>query len=222
MSTADAAHATRSPDLDPATRDVAAPSSFEGSGVIQDVPYRFSVADFYRMIDLDIFPTTRRVGLWDGQVYEKMAKKFPHAMSGGKVARTLIRLQPPGWSAWPENPITLGPDLAPLPDMCVIRGELEDYRHHPEAADVVLIVELSDSSLRLDTRGKLAAYAKAGIPTYWVVNLIAQVVQVYEGPAIKEGRYASATTFARGEMIPLVLDGVAVGPIAVADLLPPP
>ena len=186
-------------------------------------PYRFSADDFYRMIDLDIFPRESRVGLWDGQVYEKMAKKQSHSVSGSKLVTALLRALPPDWCVWPENPITLAPDKAPLPDMAVLRGRADDYRHRrAEADDIGLIVELSDSSLRIDTKVKLVAYAKAGVATYWVVNLVDDRVQVYEMPDPVGGRYTSERAFGRGSMIPLRLGGVEVGPIAADDVLPLP
>ena len=203
----------------PATLD--APPIVAEATLPEGVPYRFGVADFYRMIDLDVFPRESRVGLWDGQVYEKMSKNPPHSVSGTKIVIVLLRLLPPGWFPSIENPITLAPDKAPLPDVAVIRGIPDDYcEGRPAASDVGLIVEVSDSSLRIDTKVKLAAYAKAGIPAYWVVNLAARVVQVYESPIPEEGRFDSARSFAPGTSIPLNLDGVNVGPFAVDEVLP--
>ena len=198
-----------------------APTTITPGPLAEVAPYRFSVADFYRMIDLDFFARESRVGLWDGQVYEKMSKNPPHVASSIMMVTALGRVLPPGWSISAENPITIGPDLAPLPEFALLRGRGLDYsRRRPAAEDVGLLVEISESSLKLDTGVKLAAYAKAGISAYWVVNLVAHQVQVYRDPILAEGRYATTESFAPGTMIPLVLDGVVIGPIAASDLLP--
>lgn len=184
-------------------------------------PYHFSVNEFYRLLDSEFFPREARVGLWEGQVYEKMAKTQAHAVAGINVTMTLARALPPGWCLSSENPITVGPDKAPLPDMVVLRGTGNDYiDRRPSAADVGLVVELSLTSLKFDTNAKLAAYASAGIPAYWVVNLLDGLVLVHSDPIPAEGRYATSATVKRGESFSFALGGVPVGPIAASDLLP--
>ncbi len=202
-----------SPVLDRPTVDAAPPA--------EESPYLFSVDDFYRMIELDIFPRESRVGLWNGRIYEKMAKTQAHAVASINASMTLFRVLPAGWCLSGENPITVGPDKAPLPDLVVLRGQGNDYLdRRPGPADVGLIVELSLSSLRIDTGPKLAAYASAGIPAYWVLNLKEGVIHVYSDPIPPEGRFASMATVGRDGSILLNLDGAPVGPIAASDLLP--
>ncbi len=189
--------------------------------VVEGTPYLFSTEAFYRMIELGVFPRESRVGLWDGRIYEKMAKTQAHAVAGINVTMTLMRAVPPGWCFSHENPVTVGPNKAPLPDVVVLRGIGDDYLdRRPVAADVGLVVELSLTSLKFDTGAKLAGYASAGVPAYWVVNLVDGVVHVYSDPIPAEGRFASSATVARGESFPFALGGVPVGPIAASDLLP--
>jgi Uma2 family endonuclease len=183
-------------------------------------PYRFSVDDFYRMVDLDFFPDEARVGLWEGQVYEEMAKKHPHSFSWAALNAAVTPILPPGWSIWAECTITLSPDKAPLPDLLVLRGNVRDLRdRRPSAADVGLLVEVADGSLKIDTGAKLAAYARAAIPVYWVVNLKDGVIQVYESPVPEEGRFASVARYGPGDLVPLKLDGTQVAMIAASDIL---
>ena len=184
-------------------------------------PYLFTVDEFFRMIDLDIFPEDVRVGLWEGQVYEKVAKTQAHAAASIDVNMFLARALPRGWSISGENPLTVGPDKAPLPDLVVLRGIGKDYlKRRPEAADVGLVVEFSLTSLKIDTGSKLEAYARAGIVAYWVLNLKDNVIHAYESPIIGEGRYASMIDYVPGQSIPFTLDRVRVALIAVSDLLP--
>ena len=88
---------------------------------------------------------------------------------------------------------------------------------HPGAADVALVVEVADSSLAED-RKMAAIYGGAGVPVYWIVNLVDRQVEVYTDPGI--GGYATRTDFRPGQQVPVVIDGREVGQIAVDDILP--
>ena len=71
----------------------------------------------------------------------------------------------------------------PEPDIAIIRGTNDDYKHRtPEPADVALLVEVSETTLRSDRGEKWTAYAKGGIPVYWIVNLVDRQVEVYTEP----------------------------------------
>jgi Uma2 family endonuclease len=185
-----------------------------------EMPYLFSVDEFYRMIDLDIFPDEARVGLWEGRVYEEMGKKHPHSFSWAKLNATLFPILPAGWSLWTECSIAISPDKAPMPDMAIVRGDIEVYRHRrPVAADVGLLIELADTSLKIDTGAKLKAYARAGIPAYWVFNLRQDLIYVYTDPIPAEDCYGSMTTIDREGSIPFVLDGEQVAMIPASTVL---
>ena len=85
-------------------------------------------------------------------------------------------------------------------------------------ADVAFLVEVSESTLDRDQGEKLSAYATGNIPVYWIVNLVDSQVEVYTGPC-PEG-YRSRQVFNPGQTVPVVIDGIEVGRIAVADILP--
>ena len=87
------------------------------------------------------------------------------------------------------------------------------------AVDVGLLIELADSSLKIDTGAKLRAYAQASIPAYWVVNLREKLIYVYTDPIPSEDRYGLMTTIGRDGSIPFVLDGTQVALIAASTLL---
>ena len=107
----------------------------------------------------------------------------------------------------------------PEPDVSVARGSRDDYRDRiAEAADVVLAVEVSDTTLDRDQGPKWLAYAKGRIPVYWIVNLVDGQVEVYTGPG-PDG-YATCQVFVPGQEIPVVIEGVVVGQIAAAGILP--
>ena len=90
----------------------------------------------------------------------------------------------------------------PEPDIAIVRGTDADYRRRiPTAADVALLVEVSDSTLGQDRGMKLAAYARDGIAVYWIVNLVDRQVEVYTRP-VKAGRYRSRKDYKPGQHVP--------------------
>jgi Uma2 family endonuclease len=187
---------------------------------VEGSPYLFSTDDFYRMVDLDIFPKGNRASLWDGLVYEKPPKTTVHAAVGSSLLMTFFRADLPSWFPSFDNSITIGLNRAPAPDIAVLRGTPRDYlERRPNAADAGLLVEMNDEILRNDIARKRTAYASVGIPEYWVLDLDRSVIDTYTDPIPAEGRYASVATFAPGESIPLTLDGRPVAPFSVAELL---
>jgi Uma2 family endonuclease len=194
------------------------------SGLPEGIPYRLTAAEYLRMVEHEIIPTDRRIGLWEGQLYEKMAKRLPHPVASSEVAVALIRGLPGGWSIWPENPILLNEFTAPIPDMTVVRGVADDYIRrgsNPVPVDIGLVIELADSSLTRDLLQSLQTYARAGLPVYWVVNLVKNRIEVYSQPRV-EGDTARDTvseTFEPGKDVPLILDGQEVARIPARDLL---
>src|SRR5262245_57943252 len=88
-----------------------------------------------------------------------------------------------------QAPVTI-PDISePGPDLSLAKGPPEAYgKHHPGPKDLLAIFEVADSSLNFDRTTKQRIYATAGIPTYWIVNLVDNQIEVYAQPAPAEGR----------------------------------
>jgi Uma2 family endonuclease len=100
----------------------------------------------------------------------------------------------------------------------IVPGSRTDYLlRHPTAADARLVIEVSDTTLRYDRKQKQSAYARAGIPEYWILNLLHRQVEVYRDPA--GSRYRSRTISREGEVLTPVAAPHAS--IRVSDLLPP-
>jgi Uma2 family endonuclease len=118
-----------------------------------------------------------------------------------------------------SEPVRIPDYDEPEPDISVVRGVRADYRHRiPEAADVALLVEVLDTTLGEDRGKKLSAYARAGIPVHWIVNLVDRQVEVYTGSVA--GSYPSPTIYVSGQQIPITIGGQPLQPIAVDDILP--
>lgn len=107
----------------------------------------------------------------------------------------------------------------PEPDVSVVRGSRQDYRsQHPGPGDIEFLVEVSDTSLSWDRREKLAAYARAVVPTYWILNLVDRQLEVYTSP--DADRYQITQVLNADDRASIVINGSEVGQISVADLLP--
>jgi Uma2 family endonuclease len=181
--------------------------------------YRLSLEQYEAMVASGTFRPGDRFHLINGFLVAKMTQNDPHCTADDLCGAALERVIPVGWYVRPGKPIRLPVQVSkPEPDRCVVRGAIRDYsRRSPEAADAALIVEISDSSLGED-RKLVCVYGGSGIPVYWIVNLVDRQVEVYTVP-YADG-YHSRQDFASGQDIPVVIDGVEVGRVAVADILP--
>ena len=181
-------------------------------------PYRMSIDQYEKLVDSGVFTKRDKLQLVNGILVTKVTKKPPHAVATDRCRDALKLVVPPRWCLRTENPVRLPPDNEPEPDQCVVRGELTDYSdRHPGAEDVGLLVEIADSSLAAD-RGMSRTYAARGISVYWIVNLRESQIEVYTEPAT-DG-YGAMRAYKAGEDVPVVLDGVEIGQIAVSDILP--
>jgi Uma2 family endonuclease len=180
---------------------------------------RITVDEYERIADSGALDDPERVELVDGYLVRKMPKSPEHCYSTQKVLDTLMGLLRPGWFSRKEGPVRIPAYDEPEPDISIARGSIENYRHrHPGPAEMVLVVEVSLTTLDLDRGLKLSAYATDAIPVYWIVNLVERQVEVYTGPG--PGAYQSRADFRPGQAVPVLSDGRHLGDIAVDDLLP--
>jgi len=185
---------------------------------------RFSVDEYHRLIAQGFFARDERFELLDGLIVPKMSHDPIHDAVLDEAADILRAALPPGWRPRGQSAVTTA-ESEPEPDIAVIRGRPADYRtRHPVAADVALVVEVSNTTLADDRNWKGAIYARAGFVVYWILNLIDRRVEVYSDPSGPDPApaYRQRQDFVPGQAIPLTIDGVAVAPVPVADLLPPP
>jgi Uma2 family endonuclease len=184
-------------------------------------PYRFSVEEFQRMLDADVFAWKGRLELIEGQVSYKMVPNPPHDDCVEALDELITGFIPPGWRVRIQSGITLTQSVT-LPDVCVARGTRHTFAtRRPGPADIVLLVEVADSSLGEDPGVKAQTYARDSIAEYWIVNVPERQIEVYtqpSGPTATPG-YAQTQVYSAGSAVPLVLDGVSVGTIAVNDVI---
>ena len=182
--------------------------------------HRITVDEYERIIASGALEDPSRVELIDGYMVDKMGKKAEHRWTTKEVLKALDGRLPAGWTSQKEEPVRIPAYDEPEPDVAIIRGSDADYRRRiPTAADVAMLVEVSDSTLAQDRGLKLAAYARDGIPVYWIVNLVDRQVEVYTRPT-RTGRYRSHKDYKPGQQVPVVIAGQQLHPIAVDDILP--
>lgn len=116
-----------------------------------------------------LFPE-RRFELIEGELIEKMGQNPPHAFLIKVLTSLLLKIYPGRIGV--QSPIVLGPDTEPEPDLTVLTRDLDAFRHRlPEAVDVLLVIEVSDTTLAFDQGSKLELYARSGIPFYCVMDV---------------------------------------------------
>lgn len=172
-------------------------------------------ADFERLVSAGIFGPSDRVELLEGEIIEMTPEKSRHAAAVDLSLEALRRVFSSSHSIRVQHPLAVSDTSEPEPDLAVVRGSVRDYvDQHPTSA--VLVVEVSDTSLDYDRTRKARVYAQAGIAEYWVVNIVAGVLEVHRDPG--EPGYRSVSALRAGEAVtPLAGDGT---PVPVADLLP--
>jgi Uma2 family endonuclease len=171
------------------------------------------------MITTGILTSDDPIELLAGLLVSQMPKKPSHRIATRLVREALDALIPAGWYVETQEPITLS-DSEPEPDVAIIQGNTRDYQaRHPNASEIALIVEVADSTLERDRSLKQRIYAGAGIPAYWILNLIDRQLEIYAQPTA-EG-YQSQTVVQQGE-VPVLLQQNMIGTVALAALLPDP
>lgn len=167
------------------------------------------------MIEAGILDEDERVELIAGEIlrmtpigsqHAACVKRFNRQLSRGLGDRALISVQ---------DPIAIGESTEPEPDVAVLRPRADDYADsHPEAKDILWVIEVADTSLEYDRRVKIPLYAQAGIPEAWLVRLLDRCVEIYRDPAATG--YQTMQTFRSGDLAPLAFPDFE---LAVENLL---
>jgi Uma2 family endonuclease len=186
-------------------------------------PHIITIDRYKRLIESGVYGSKDPVFLWNGRLVEKMTKGDPHAFSSSSLVGMMNRLIPVGWAVRPDQPIVLSDNSMPEPDLTIVRGSLRDYVNRtPTASDVPLVVEVSVSSLRIDSGAVLKAYASNRIPIYWIINIPKCRVEVYTQPTgpTEKPTYQDYREYGPDDEISVVLDGQEIGRIVAKEILP--
>lgn len=180
-------------------------------------PHRWTREEYHKMIAAGVFDDVR-VELLDGEIWDMAGQLTPHATSVRKTVQALQDIFDAGCLVSSQLPVGITLWSEPEPDASVVPGVPDDYAdHHPTPEEILLLVEISDTSLNKDRKRKARAYARAGVTDYWIVNLVHRQLEVHRRPT-PDGAYLGIQTYAPTDVVePLAAPGQTV---RVADLLP--
>jgi Uma2 family endonuclease len=176
-------------------------------------PHRLTVDEYYRMAEAGVLSPDDRTELIEGEIIDMAPIGSAHADVVRLLTQRLLRAVGDAGVVSVQLPVRLSRRSEPQPDLAVVKTKPAGYRRaHPTADDVLLLIEVSDTTLRYDLDVKARLYATHGIAEYWVVDLVANRVWCHRLPS--GTRYAERTEVTAGA---LALPG-GVGEILVAEL----
>jgi Uma2 family endonuclease len=163
--------------------------------------HRFTVEDFYRLSESGALgPDHKRLELIEGEIYEPMSIGPSHSAAVIRLNRLVQRLLPDDFLVVCQGPVRLGPFNEPQPDLAVVKARADFYATaHPTSQDIVLLVEVADTTLDFDLGHKLAVYAAAGIVEYWVFDLGSNELHVFRSP--RDGRFTETAVRRRTDTV---------------------
>jgi Uma2 family endonuclease len=178
----------------------------------------WTVEEYHRIADMGILAADERIELIEGKIIRMSPKGTAHSSSIGRTDYLLKAGL--GNRAWVivQNPVKINERSEPEPDIAVVRLDPLDYAdHHPTPAEIHLIIEIADSSLKFDCETKANLYALAGISDYWVIDVINREVRVFRLPS--QVGYRSQVTFNQHQTItPKDFPDLQ---LRIIDMLPP-
>jgi Uma2 family endonuclease len=176
---------------------------------------RFTVDEYYRMAEVGILGAGERVELIEGEIIQMEAIGSRHAGCVNGINQLLVRGVGDRGLVAIQNPVRLSDISEPEPDVAVLRPRPDNYTEaHPAPADVLLIVEVADTTVGFDRGMKAPLYALAGVPDYWLVNIPAGHVEVHRRPGA--AGYEEVRVYHRGATLhPLAFPDLDVPAAAI-------
>jgi Uma2 family endonuclease len=173
-------------------------------------PHRFTVADYHRMAEAGILGEDSQVELIRGLIVDKAPKSAPHSGMVNRLTRLLSPVFGLRGTLSVQNPVQLDDNSEPEPDVAILKFRADYYRSAiPRADDVLVVIEVADTSLQNDRDAKVPLYAESGVPECWLVNLLDRVVEVYREPI--EGSYSRCQSIGPDRVLNIVaLPGLAL------------
>lgn len=144
---------------------------------------RFTIQEYHRLTELGFFQEGDRVELIQGELLQMADKGTAHTTVTKRLLRALGQRLGERATLQIQDPLFLAPNSEPEPDIALVKNRADDYfSGHPTPEDVILVIEIADSSLRYDREVKLPLYAKSGIADYWIFNLVDNTLECYSEP----------------------------------------
>ncbi len=182
----------------------------------QAVRRLFTTEEYHRMMQNGVLTEDDRVELIEGEILEMSPIGSRHAACVKRLNRLLSRLVGARAIISVQDPIHLGARSEPQPDLALLQPRADFYVDaHPEPEDVLLVIEVSETSLDFDRATKIPLYAQVGIPAVWLVDLAGEGMQAYTQPT--PNGYGEIRQLWRGQSV--TLDAFADVSIPVTEIL---
>ncbi len=178
---------------------------------------RWTLDRYHQMVEAGFLNGGDRVELLFGKLVDMSPVGIDHRRTVNKIMRLFTATLPAAeYYVDVQNPVTLVDDSEPEPDLSVAVGPADRYaRHHPYPKDLLLVVEVSDTTIRFDRTAKLLVYAVSSIQEYWIVNIYEKQVERFTEPQPEDGSYARQEIFKAGA----TFSSLHLGEFRVDDLL---
>lgn len=176
---------------------------------------RLTIAQFHKMGETGILAPDSRLELIDGELIEMAPIGPRHMHTVNRLNHTLVSAVAGKAVVSVQNPVVLNEHSEACPDLTLLRRQPEHEGRLPTAQDVLLLIEVSDTTLQYDRTTKLRLYADHGVREVWIVDVAARVLEVYRDPA--DGAYRTRMQRTQDQSIaPVALPGVE---LPLADIL---
>lgn len=188
-------------ELQPIAEPVAPPIVAEAPAdpPVSYIRRRFNVAEYYKMAEAGVFAPGERVELIDGDVVPMSPMGRRHSSKIGRLNGAFYPLYGRAL-VWIQQPLNISDRTEPEPDLMLLRPRDDFYEaHHPMPPDVLLLVEVMDSSSPYDRGFKLGLYARSGVPEVWLVDIPGRQVETYRRPV--GGLYTEIAIRSPGESV---------------------
>jgi Uma2 family endonuclease len=141
---------------------------------------RFTLEEYHKLIDIGFLKEDDHIQLINGDLIEMVSKGRGHETCLRRLWKELPNMIGNRAILQSQSPVIIPPKSEPEPDFAIVKNRDDDYfLSHPQAEDVLLIIEVADSSIKYDQDVKIPLYAKAGISDYWIFNLLDNYLECY-------------------------------------------
>ncbi len=177
----------------------------------------FTSDEVHQMMEIGILPEESGWELINGEIIHRMTIGSRHAGVLKRISSTIFALLGGKFVIGVQDPIKISQQNEPEPDISIMKMREDFYiENHPQPTDVLLVIEVSDSTLKFDRNTKKRIYAMAGIAEYWLVNLEGNTLEVYIKP--KGDNYFEMKVYERGDAIQSTQ--IAKLKLNVSDIIP--
>jgi len=168
--------------------------------VMQLVRHKFTVEQYHQMVTNGILSPSDRLELINGEIIEMSPIGIRHASCVRRAINLLARKLGDSAIIDAQDPVKLNDSSEPQPDIAVLRPRADFYADaHPQPQDILLLIEVADTTIATDRAVKVPLYASNSIPELWLIDLNNQIIEVYYEPI--GDRYRYIHQFQSGETI---------------------